>query len=236
MLFRSVPNLGVVRVSKDKSFVVADMPGLIEGASLGEGLGDQFLKHIERTRVLAHVIDMGATEGRDPLRDFQIINQELQSFDPKMLEKPQIIIANKMDMESSFKNLEMFKKEVKDIPIFEVSAFQGEGLKEVIQALSDLLDHTIKKPLYEEEKFESHVLYQFKEEKPFTIVKEKDIWVIRGEQVEKLLRMTRFTTEEAALRFASKLRKMGIDEELRLLGAQEGDTIRILDFEFDYQE
>ncbi len=231
-----VPNLGVVRVSKDKSFVVADMPGLIEGASLGEGLGDQFLKHIERTRVLAHVIDMGATEGRDPLRDFQIINQELQSFDPKMLEKPQIIIANKMDMESSFKNLEMFKKEVKDIPIFEVSAFQGEGLKEVIQALSDLLDHTIKKPLYEEEKFESHVLYQFKEEKPFTIVKEKDIWVIRGEQVEKLLRMTRFTTEEAALRFASKLRKMGIDEELRLLGAQEGDTIRILDFEFDYQE
>ena len=231
-----VPNLGVVRVSKDKSFVVADMPGLIEGASLGEGLGDQFLKHIERTRVLAHVIDMGATEGRDPLRDFQIINQELQSFDPKMLEKPQIIIANKMDMESSFKNLEMFKKEVKDLPIFEVSAFQGEGLKEVIQALSDLLDHTIKKPLYEEEKFESHVLYQFKEEKPFTIVKEKDIWVIRGEQVEKLLRMTRFTTEEAALRFASKLRKMGIDEELRLLGAQEGDTIRILDFEFDYQE
>ena len=231
-----VPNLGVVRVSKDKSFVVADMPGLIEGASLGEGLGDQFLKHIERTRVLAHVIDMGATEGRDPLRDFQIINQELQSFDPKMLEKPQIIIANKMDMESSFKNLEMFKKEVKDIPIFEVSAFQGEGLKEVIQALSDLLDHTIKKPLYEEEKFESHVLYQFKEEKPFTIVKEKDIWLIRGEQVEKLLRMTRFTTEEAALRFASKLRKMGIDEELRLLGAQEGDTIRILDFEFDYQE
>lgn len=230
------PNLGVVRVASNKSFVVADMPGLIEGASLGEGLGDQFLKHIERTRVLAHVIDMSGTEGRDPLKDFQIINQELENFNPNMLLKPQIIIANKMDMETSLKNIERFKKEIKDVPIFEVSAFHNEGLTEVIHALSDILDTITKKPLYEEEKFESHVLYQFKEEKPFTIQRENDVWVIKGEKVEKLLRMTRFTTDEAALRFALKLRKMGIDEELRARGAKEGDTIRILDFEFEYQE
>lgn len=228
------PNLGVVKVSEKKSFVVADLPGLIEGASLGEGLGDRFLKHIERTRIIAHVIDMSGYEGRDPYEDYIMINQELENFDTKLLEKPQIIIANKMDMEGADQNLKAFQEKV-NVPIYPISAMEEKGLKEVLHALSEQLDTIEKQPLYEEEKFESHILYQFKQEQPFTIHKDGNIWVIRGTEVEKLLRMTRFTTEEAAVRFATKLRKMGIDEKLRELGAEDGDTVRILDFEFEYK-
>ena len=228
------PNLGVVK-SKKSSFVVADLPGLIEGASLGSGLGDQFLRHIERTRVIAHVIDMGSTEGRNPYEDYLIINKELENFNPKILEKPQIIIANKMDMPDSMKNLEEFKKKV-NLDIYPVKAITNEGLDDVIEALADKLDKIEKTPLYEEEKFESHVLYKFKEEKPFTIVKDGNIWIIKGEKVEKLLKMTRFNTMDAANRFANKLRKYGVDDELRKMGAKTGDTVRILDFEFDYEE
>ncbi len=229
------PNLGVVRASENKSFVVADLPGLIKGASLGEGLGDQFLKHIERTRVIAHVIDMSGFEGRNPYDDYQIINQELRNFNEKLMEKPQIIIANKMDMDGALEHLKEFQDKVKDIPIYPISAMKKDGLQPVIHALSDQLDTIEKQPLYEEQQFESHILYQFKKEKPFTITKDNDTWVIRGKDVEKLLRMTRFTTDEAAARFANKLRKMGIDDTLREMGAEDGDTVRILDFEFEYK-
>lgn len=229
------PNLGVVKAS-NSSYVVADLPGLIEGASKGDGLGDQFLKHIERTRIIAHVIDMGATEGRNPYEDYVTINKELQEFNPKILEKPQIIIANKMDVEGATTHLEEFKKQVKDIPIYPVTAYTKEGLHEVIEVLASMLSKIEKQPLYEEEKFESHVLYKFQAEKPFTITKEEDTWVVRGERVEKLLKMTKFNTDEAANRFAHKLKKYGVDEELAKLGAKEGDTIRILDFEFEYKE
>lgn len=230
------PNLGVVKTKNNKSFVVADLPGLIKGASLGEGLGDQFLKHIERTRVIAHVVDMGGFEGRDPYEDYCLINDELKAFNPKLLDKPQIIIANKMDLEESNKNLEEFKKKVKDVKIFPISAALNEGLDEVLIELANMLDGIEKMPLYEEEKFESHVLYKFKKDKPFTIYKENNTFVVRGAEVEKLLKMTRFQTEESARRFASKLRKMGIDDELRKMGAIEGDTVRILDLEFEYKE
>lgn len=229
------PNLGVVRASENKSFVVADLPGLIEGASLGEGLGDRFLKHIERTRIIAHVIDMSGFEGRNPYEDYQIINQELRNFNEKIIEKPQIVIANKMDMEGAAENLREFKEKVRDIPIYPISAMKKEGLQPVIHALSNQLDTIEKQPLYEEQQFESHILYQFKSEKPFTVTKDNDAWVIRGKDVEKLLRMTRFTTDEAAARFANKLRKMGIDDTLREMGAEDGDTVRILDFEFEYK-
>lgn len=231
-----VPNLGVVRAKEGKSFVVADLPGLIEGASLGEGLGDRFLRHIERTRVIAHVIDMAGTEGRDPYEDYQIINQELEKFDPALLKRPQIIIANKMDIEGAEEKLKNFQKKVPAHTIYPVSAMKNEGLKEVIYALSDLLDTIQKQPLYEETKFESHILYQFQQEQPFRISKEGTTYVIRGEQVEKLLRMTRFTSEEAALRFANKLRKMGIDHKLREMGIEEGDFVRILDYEFEWKD
>ncbi|MFV0250121.1 MAG: GTPase ObgE [Bacilli bacterium] len=229
------PNLGVVRAGEGKSFVVADLPGLIEGASLGEGLGDRFLKHIERTRVIAHVIDMGGFEGRNPYQDYITINKELENFNPNILEKPQIIIANKMDMPEAKANLEEFKKNIENTKIFSISAIESNGLDPVIKELSDMLDNIAKLPLYEEEKFESHILYKFKREKPFIISKDNDTWVIRGNEVEKLLKMTRFSTDEAANRFATKLRKMGIDDKLRELGANDGDNVRILDFEFDYK-
>lgn len=228
------PNLGVVKVN-DTSFVVADLPGLIEGASRGDGLGDQFLKHIERTRVIAHVIDMGATEGRDPYEDYLIINNELKQFNPNILDKPQIIIANKMDMPSSLSNLEKFKNKV-NVDIYPVEAINGNGLKEVVLALAKMLEKIKKQPLYEEEKFESHVLYKFKEEQPFTVIKQDNVWIVKGDKVEKLLKMTKFNTDEAANRFANKLRKYGVDDKLRQLGAKDGDTVRILDFEFEYKE
>lgn len=230
------PNLGVVRVSDNKSFVVADLPGLIKGASLGEGLGDKFLKHIERTRIIAHVIDMSGFEGRDPYEDYLLINKELEDFNKSLLEKPQIIIANKMDIETSKENLKQFKEKVKDVKIFEVSAMNNQGMKEVLIELSKMLDTIEKKPLYEEEKFESHILYKFKKEQPFNIYKDGNVWVVTGEQVEKLLKMTRFTTDEAAKRFANKLRKMGIDDKLKEMGAVEGDFVRILDLEFEFSE
>ena len=230
------PNLGVVKAATNKSFVVADLPGLIKGASLGEGLGDRFLKHVERTRVIAHIIDMSGFEGRDPYEDYLTINKELENFDKKLLEKPQIIIASKMDIEGSEENLKEFKKKVKDVKIFPISAITGTGLKEVLIELSNMLDKIEKKPLYEEEKFESHILYKFKKEQPFTIENDNGVWVIKGEEVEKLYRMTRFTTDEAALRFSNKLRRMGIDDKLKELGAKDSDTVRILDIEFEYKE
>ena len=230
------PNLGVVRTKNNKSFVVADLPGLIKGASLGEGLGDQFLKHIERTRVIAHVIDMGGFEGRDPYEDYLLINHELESFNPKLMEKPQVILANKMDLENAEDNLAKFKEKVKDVEIFPISAALNEGFDDVLVHIANMLDNIEKTPLYEEEKFESHVLYKFKKDQPFTIYREGNCFVVRGEEVEKLLKMTRFQTDESAQRFANKLRKMGIDDKLREMGAKEGDTVRILDLEFEYKE
>lgn len=228
------PNLGVVRASNNRSFVVADLPGLIKGASLGEGLGDKFLKHIERTRVIAHIIDMSAFEGRDPYEDYLTINKELEDFNKKIIDKPQIIIANKMDMPTSKENLKKFKEKV-NVEVFEMSAMNGEGIDKIINKLADMLDNIKKEPLYDEQKFESHVLYKFKVEKPFTITKDNRTWVVRGDEVEKLLKMTKFSSDEAALRFSNKLRKMGIDDQLRELGAEEGDTVKILDFEFEYK-
>ena len=229
------PNLGMVRVDENRSFVVADLPGLIEGASLGEGLGIKCLKHIERTRVIAHIIDMGATEGRDPINDYKIIRKELENFNKSIIEKPEIIIANKMDMPSSLENLEKFKKEINK-EIIPISAINNEGLKEVIFKLADMLDQIPKVPLTNEDETESHILYKFEREKPFEIVKEKDAWLIKGKEVEKLFRMTKFNTDESVNRFANKLRKMGIDDKLSELGAEEGDTVKILDYEFEYRK
>ena len=228
------PNLGVVKTIDNRVFTCADLPGLIEGASLGEGLGDQFLRHIERTRVIVHIIDMSAIEGRYPYEDYVTINKELENFDKKLMDKPQIIVANKMDLEVSKENLKEFKKKVKE-EIFEISALNSEGLDKLLIKIADTLDTIEEVPLYEEDNFESHVLYKFKEEKPFEIFKEDDIYIVKGEQIEKLLRMTKFT-DEGARRFANKLRRLGVDDELRKMGIQPGDTVRILDFEFEFSD
>lgn len=231
------PNLGVCKSRSGKSFVLADLPGLIEGASRGEGLGDRFLRHIERTRMIAHVIDMSAFEGRDPYEDYVIINKELDDFNKNILKKPQIIIANKMDGANAKENLVKFKKKLNDpsIKIFEVSAITNTGLEDVVDYLADTLETIPTTPLFEDEAFESHVLYKFEKEEPYTIEKEDDVWVIKGEEVEKLFRMTKFNTDESVNRFARRLRKMGIDDKLLELGAKEGDIVRILDFDFEFK-
>ena len=228
------PNLGVVKASGNRSYVVADLPGLIEGASQGEGLGDKFLKHIERTRVVAHVIDISGIEGRDPYDDFITINKELEAFNKKIMDKPQIIIANKMDMPSSIENLKKFKEKV-DLPIYEVSAVNGEGLDKVINVLADYLDKIKKEPI-NEIKEKSHVIYKYQEEEPFKVIKEKDGFRVKGAKIEKILKMTWFASDETYRRFSNQLKKMGIEDKLRQMGAKNGDMIYILDYEFEYRE
>ena len=228
------PNLGVVRTIDNRTFVAADLPGLIKGASLGEGLGDKFLKHIQRTRVIAHVIDMSAMEGRNPIEDYKIINKELEDFDKELIKKPQIIIANKMDLPGASDNLNKFKDAIKK-PVYEVSAITNTGLDKALVAIADELDKIKEKPLFDEENFESHVLYKFKKEEPFTITKDNDIYVVKGKEVEKLFKMTKFT-DDGALRFARKLRKMGIDDKLLEMGCQYGDKVQIMDMIFEFKE
>ena len=226
------PNLGVV-VCKNGSFVMADLPGLIEGASTGIGLGHKFLKHIERTKIIAHIIDMSGMEGRDPYEDYVAIRKELGEFSSKLLEKKEVIIANKMDVLGAIDNLKEFKKKV-DVPIYEVSAINNQGLDEVMVDLVSLVDSIKDEPLFKEKVQEKHVLYKFKVEKPYTIVREGKAFVIKGATVEKIFKMINFNTDESIERFARKLRKMGVDEELEKMGIQEGDIVKVLDYEFEY--
>ena len=229
------PNLGVVKTIDNRSFVIADLPGLIEGASEGIGLGDKFLRHIERTKVIAHIIDMSGIEGRDPYEDYLVINKELEKFSPKLLQKPMIIIANKMDMESAKENLKEFQKKV-DKEIYPISALTNDNLNPVLIKLADLVDKEPNTPLYDEENYLSHVLYKFENEKPFTIEKENDYYVIHGKQVEKMFKMTNFQSDEGIERFIRQLRKLGIDEELEKMNIEDGSIVKILDYEFEYRK
>lgn len=229
------PNLGVCKTIDNRSFVVADLPGLIEGAHEGLGLGDKFLRHIERTKVIAHIIDMSGIEGRDPIDDFKTINNELAKFSEKLAKKPMIVIANKMDMPNSEENLLNFKKNV-DCKIFTMSAINNDGIDEILVELANEVEKVKDEPLYEETEYLSHVLYKFKKEEPYEITKEDDCFVIHGEQVERLFKMTKFGSEEGILRFAKTLRKMGIDDKLEKMGAIEGDIVKILDFSFEYRK
>ena len=228
------PNLGVVKTIDGRTFVAADLPGLIKGASLGEGLGDKFLKHIQRTRVIAHIIDMSGLEGRDPLEDYETINKELKDFDEKLILKPQVVIANKMDLEGAKENLERFKEKY-NVPVYEVSAITNKGLDKVLVKIADELDNIKEEPLFSDEAFESHVLYKFKKEQPFTITRDNDIYVVKGKEIEKLFHMTKFT-DEGAIRFARKLRKMGIDDKLLEMGAKYGDKVQIEVLIFEFKE
>lgn len=233
-----VPNLGVTKSRDGYSFVLADLPGLIENASIGEGLGDKFLRHIERTKVIAHVVDIAGIEGRDAYDDFILINKELEKFNPKLLKRPMIVIANKMDVDGAYDKLESFKKRLNNesIKVFPISACNRSGVEEVIDYLSKLLRELPDEDLFCEDEIEGHVLYKFKKEQPYTIVKENDEFIIKGEEVEKLFKMTRFTSLEGERRFAKRLAKMGIDDELKKMGAIDGDMVRILDFYFEYKE
>ena len=231
-----VPNLGVVKAG-DYSYVVADLPGMIEGSSEGVGLGDKFLRHASRCRVVCHVLDMGEVDGRDVIEDYKIIRNEIKKYDENLYNKKELIVANKMDLPNAKENLEKFKKEYKDAEILEVSAATKEGTKELIFKLKELLESLPEEEIYEKNEFEDYVLYEFKHEKPYKIERVGESkWKVTGPELEKLLKMTRFNSDESALRFASKLKALGVDEELKLLGAKEGDTVQILNQEFEYEE
>ena len=229
------PNLGVVKLKDHRTFVIADLPGLIEGASEGVGLGDKFLKHTSRTKIIAHVIDMGASEGRDPISDYEIINNELSKYSDNLKNKHQIVVANKMDLPNALENLEKFKEKYKDIKVLPISTYNNEGIDEMLNVFADTLTEIENAPLYDEKVMEEEVIYKFESEKPFTITKDNNTWVISGERVEKLFKMTRFESDDATRRFGQKLTKMGVDKELETLGAKKGDEVRILDLTFEFK-
>jgi GTPase len=236
-----VPNLGVVETDDGRSFVMTDLPGLIEGAHQGAGLGLQFLRHIERTRVIVHVIDMASVEGRDPYQDFVTINNELKEYHMRLTERPMIIAANKMDMPDAEENLKKFKEQLEeDIPIFPISAATRQGIRELLYAVADTLEKTPEFPLHTDEDNDTinRVVYKYEKEKEdFIITRDPDgAFVLSGEKIEKLFKMTDFTHDESVRRFARQLRGMGVDEALRKRGAQDGDTVRLLDFEFEFIE
>jgi GTP-binding protein len=235
-----VPNLGMVETEDSRSFVMADLPGLIEGAHQGVGLGHQFLRHIERTRVIVHVIDMAATEGRDPYEDFLTINKELKEYNLRLTERPQIIVANKMDMPEAEENLKKFKEQLtEDYPIFPISAVTRKGLRELLFATADKLEQTPEFPLEQEEETGVHrVVYKHeKDPEAFKISREPNgSFVVSGEKVEKLFKMTDFSREESVRRFSRQLRGMGIDDALRQRGAKDGDIVKLLEFEFEFIE
>lgn len=229
-----VPNLGVVQVKDGRSFVMADLPGLIEGASQGKGLGHQFLRHIERCRVIVHIIDMSGSEGRDPYEDYVTINKELGEYEYRLLERPQIIVANKMDGNEAEENLKKFKEKLGDQKVFPIIAPIHEGIDAVLYAVADALETA--PDFFNQEEEQESVLYTYKEEeKPFTIHnKGNGVWEVTGKKVERLVQMASFTTDDGFQRFALQIRNMGIDDALREAGCEDGDTVRLYDFEFEF--
>ena len=230
------PNLGVVKLKNAKSFVMADLPGLIENASSGAGLGHKFLKHAMRTKILAHIIDIGAFEGRDPIEDYRVIRAEIENYNDKLARKPEVIIANKIDLPNALENLEKFKKAYPDKQIIEISAELNEGIDNMLEVLANLVETTEVEDIYAEDNYESHVLYKFNNEKPYKIINDNGVWIVTGHEVEKLFRMTRFTEDEGIRRFARKLRGMGIEDALEEAGAKRGDEVQILDYMFLFKE
>lgn len=230
------PNLGVVDLDGN-GFVIADIPGLIEGASEGIGLGHEFLRHIERTKVIIHMVDGASVEGRDPLEDIKAINKELEAYDPAILDKPQVIAANKMDvcMEGSEEIIEKLRKEFgpKGIEVFSISAVSGQGVKELLYHVQELLKTCPEEvPVYEPE-FDPAL--RFFSEEPFTVeVNEEGEYVVEGPRIEKMLGYTNIDSEKGFLFFQRFLKEQGILKQLEELGIEEGDTVRMYGLMFDY--
>lgn len=219
---------------------MADLPGLIEGAHEGVGLGHQFLRHIERTRVIVHVIDMSGMEGRDPYEDYVTINKELKEYNLRLTERPQVVVANKMDVPEAEENLKAFQEKVgEEVKVIPISAIARKGLRDLLFIVADLLETTPEFPLYSEEELANqHVMYKFQEEdKEFHLTRDSEgAYVLSGEKIEKLFKMTDFSRDESVRRFARQLRGMGVDEALRERGAQDGDIVKLLEYEFEFLE
>ena len=240
------PNLGVVETKDHRSFVMADLPGLIEGASQGVGLGHQFLRHIERTKVIVHVIDMSATDGRDPYEDYKVINAELGEYNMRLLERPQVVVANKMDIPVASENLVEFKKRLaedgEDVDIVEISAFTRNNIDNLLYKISDILDNTDPNMLYEldteEESMENRVIYKHKpKDETFKITRDDTgAYVVSGSGIERAFLMTDFNRDASVRRFAQQMRSMGVDDALRERGCKNGDTVKILKGEFEFVE
>ena len=230
------PNLGVVKLKDHRTFIMADLPGLIEGASEGAGLGHKFLKHASRTRIIAHIIDMGGFEGRNPIEDYKIIRNEITKYSEKLANKKEIVIANKCDLPNFKENLKLFKKEYPNLDVYEISALNNIGIDEALTKIADTLDTIDEESIYSDNEFESHIVYKFKNEKPYTITNDNGVWVVKGEEIEKLFKMTKFTEDEAVVRFGRKLKGMGVEDALEEAGAKRGDDVQILDYMFTFKE
>ena len=233
------PNLGVVDMPGTRGFVIADIPGLIEGASEGVGLGHEFLRHIERTKLIIHVVDAAGTEGRNPVEDIHKINAELHAYNPEIAKRPQIIAANKIDAiyqeEGQESPIERLKKEFEPegIPVFPISGATGEGIQELLYEVSRRLDELDNEPvIFQQEYFpEDELIY---EDLPYTVEKEEDIYVVEGPKIEKMLGYTNLDSEKGFQFFQKFLKDTGILEELEAKGIQEGDTVRMYGLQFDY--
>ncbi|MDF2724889.1 MAG: GTPase CgtA, partial [Paenibacillus sp.] len=239
------PNLGVVDVGDGRSFVMADLPGLIEGAHQGVGLGHEFLRHVERTRIIVHVIDMAATEGRDPYDDFVKINDELRLYDAKLEQRPQIIAANKMEMPGADEQLELFREQMQqdgrgDVEIFPISAIARQGVQELLYRAADLLESIPEMPVVEEvADVSERKIYKFEQEdddNEFTIHRDNDTFVVECVAVERMLKRMNLNSYDGLMRFGQTMRKSGIEAALREKGAKDGQPVRIGDFEFEFVE
>ncbi|KJS22049.1 MAG: GTPase ObgE [Clostridiaceae bacterium BRH_c20a] len=228
------PNLGLVRIDEGRSFVMADIPGLIEGAAEGAGLGHRFLRHTERTKVLVHVLDISGSEARDPLEDFRIVNNELKKYSQYLVDRPMVIAANKIDLPEAENNLKLVMEELKDYEIFPISAVTGQGLQPLVYRLADILDEAesdAEVPQVEEEQLRMVRL----ENKPQFYIKQEDgVFTVSGPEIDKHWTRTNFDNEQAARRFLQIIDSMGVIKALREQGAKDGDVIRIKTLEFDF--
>lgn len=230
------PNLGVVKSSYGDSFVIADIPGIIEGASQGTGLGLQFLRHIERTRLLLHVIDVSGTEGRNPVEDFNTINEELKQYSEKLAARKQIIVANKIDSmqdENLYKELEEMAKE-KGIEIYKISAVTGEGIEELLKHVSEILKTLPKEDVVEV--VGGKKVYTLEDEIPFTITREDGMWIVDGPGVQKIMRRVNLEDNESMYYFQKCLDELGVNKALKEAGVKQGDTVKVVDWELEWMD
>ena len=230
------PNLGVVKLQSGDSFVIADIPGIIEGASEGVGLGIQFLRHVERTRLLLHVIDISGIEGRDPVQDFYTINEELKSYSEKLSARKQIIVANKIDVmqdDTGLKELEELAKK-EGLELFKISGVTGQGVPKLLNRVSEVLKTLPKEEIVEAEE---RVVYTLEDDKDdFTVNKEGDTFVIEGKAINRLMGRINIDDNESMYYFQKNLKSLGIEDELKRQGIKEGDYVKILNWTFEWYE
>jgi len=232
-----VPSLGVVEVEGAKSFVMADLPGIIEGASHGLGLGLQFLKHIERTRVIVHIVDMAGSHDRDPYEDYLTINNELKEYKYLLSKRPQIVVANKMDLPEAQANIKAFKAKLgSEIEVFEIAAITKQGVKALLKKISEVLSVTPLFDIYKENDPEDEVIYRYEpKDTQFEVVKiGESTFEVKGNLIERLLQMTNFGNEESVKQLARRMRRFGVDDRLRTSGCKDTNTVRIGEYEFEF--